>query len=82
MIELLSPEIIGIIAAVLGVLGFGFMQRKAGKRDAENKTHKDAAKREGRGRDAVSKEQQDTEGLSNSDIVDRMRRRDGDFRGL
>ena len=75
--------LIGGIVAILGAIGAAVIQTKGkAKAKAENKELKDTLKRQARGRDAVAEEQSESTGLSNSDIVDRMRRRDGDFRGL
>lgn len=46
--------------------------KEANRRDAKDQE----------GRNAVSEEQAETDGADVGDIVDRMRRRDGDWRGL
>jgi len=61
---------------LLAIVTFGAMKKKQGHTEAETDALKDGVEREERGRDAVAKEQAETTGLSNSDIIERMRRRD------
>ena len=61
---------------LLAIVTFGASQRSKGRTEAETDALKDSVEREERGRDAVAEEQSETTGLSNSDIVERMRRRD------
>lgn len=70
--------IIGGIGALLGI----FFVRKSGKA-AERADHLEKkADREERGRDAVAKEKAETTGSDNRTLVDRMRSRNRDRRGL
>jgi hypothetical protein len=78
----LWPYIAAAGAAIALWLGNNVRQRTKGRKEAETDNLKDAVEREKRGRDAVVEEQSDAEGLSNSDIVERMRGRDDDFTGL
>ena len=61
---------------LLAIVTFGALKKKQGADEAETDALKDSVEREERGRDAVAKEQSETTGLSNSDIIERMRRRD------
>ena len=63
------------VAFLLAVVTFGALERRKGRKQAEIDNLKDSVKREKSGRDAVAKEQTDAKGLSNSDIIDRMRGR-------
>jgi len=77
-----APHIAGFVALLVGLVGWGAKKKRDGRKQAENDNLKDAIDRGKRGLDAMAKEQAETDGLSNSDIVDRMRRRDSDFTGL
>jgi len=76
------PYILAVGAAIVALLGYGAWQYRKGVKEAETDAMMDAYDREKGGRDAVVQEQADADGLSNGDIVDRMRRRDSDFTGL
>jgi len=80
VIELIAgpilPYIMAAGGALLAIMTFGLSQRREGRTEAETDALRDSVEREERGRDAVAKEQTETSGLSNSDIVDRMRSRD------
>lgn len=78
----LLPYLLAAGVVLAALRGFGARQRANGRKEAETDNLKDAVKRAKRGRDAVIEEQSDAEGLSNSDIVERMRRRDDDFTGM
>lgn len=86
MIGMLLSELWPYLAgAVLMFLGAAGLYRK-GRRDVAQKRDLDAArttiKQEAKGRDAVSQEKRAVEGIDSSGIVDRLRRRDGDWRGM
>lgn len=70
------------VAFATSVAGAWWRGRKSGRDKVERRLARDQRKREGRGRDAVEQESAESAGLSNRDIVERMRRRDGDFGGL
>ncbi|NOD65752.1 hypothetical protein [Ruegeria sp. HKCCD6109] len=71
--------LLGVIAAFLGTYRMG---RREGALGAEKDALEESDERQKDGRDAVAKEQADTDGLSGGDIVDRLRSRDRDWRGL
>jgi len=76
------PQVLAGLGALVGVAVAYFKVRKGGRDSLENEILRDAEERERRGRNAVSKEQADADGLSSSDLVDRLRRRSGDFGGM
>ena len=72
-----------IAAAVLLAIGtFGATMKRAGRREAEADAALDQQGREKRGRNALAKEKRAVDGLSARDIIDRLRSRDRDWRGL
>lgn len=78
----LWPYLAGAFVMFLGAFG---LYRK-GRSDVIAKRELEAArttiKQEVKGREAVLDEQRAVEGSGNRDIVDRLRRRDGDWRGM
>ena len=70
------PYILAAGAALVSFMAYGRSKKKQGRTEAETDALKDSVEREERGRDAVAEEQSETTGLSNSDLVERMRRRD------
>lgn len=67
---------------ILGIFGYGEMKRREGKISQETEDLKaDANKRE-EAREAAFKEKRDVDGLSDSDLVDRLRRRGDDWGSL
>ena len=75
-----TPYLVAAGAAVLGFVALIFKSK--GKHMAINEANQEATDREVRGRDAVSKEQIESTGISAGDAIERMRRCDGDFVGL
>lgn len=71
--------LLGALAAFMGVYVAG---RRKGADKAESKAMKERIERQKDGRDAVIDEQQKTSGLSDSDVIDRMRRRSRDRGGM
>lgn len=73
-------------AGLLALAGAALGIYRKGRKDANTRTALDAAediaKRERKGRDAVADEKRATHGADNRDLVDRLRGRDGDWRGL
>jgi len=82
----LFPDLLLYLSVVGGAIALwltnNIRQRAKARKDAETDALKDSVNREKRGRDAVTEEQSDAEGLSNSDLVERMRRRHRDPTGL
>lgn len=70
------------LLALLGAVAAFVTARQSGRKSAENKQLKDAAKREQRGRDAATKEKRDTRDADKHKLIDRLRGRDGDFGGM
>lgn len=71
--DMLLPVIGMIVVFIAGMFGYS-----KGRRSGENKVLGKTAKRESEGRDAVRKEQSETDGVSSSDLADRLRGRGGD----
>ena len=78
MVSILLSIFSRLWSAVVGPLT-AFMW---GSDRAKRKAAEDALERQRKADDATAKERKETSGLSDSDIVDRLRRRDGDWRGL
>ena len=74
----LWPYVAGALA-ILVILAEVF--RRGGNQQKE-KDLLDTFERDKEGRRAVYREQAETDGLSSGDLVERMRRRDGDWGGL
>lgn len=78
---LLPPELLvyagAAIAAIVGFFTYGASKKREGKKELEHEHTKDKARREAAGRDAL-REGRDS-GLS---PADRVRRNDGDWRGM
>ena len=70
------PYLLTAGAALVSFMAYGRSKKKQGRTEAETDALKDSVEREERGRDAVANEQSETTGLSNSDLVERMRSRD------
>ena len=70
------PYILAAGAALVSFMAYGSAKKKQGRTEVETDALRDSADRQEKGRDAVAEEQSETTGLSNSDIVERMRRRD------
>ena len=64
--DMLLPVIGAIVVLVAGIFGYS-----KGRRVSERESNK----REKDGRDAVRKEQSETDGLSSADLADRLRKR-------
>jgi hypothetical protein len=75
-------KLLGVLLSVIALFTFGFIKKKEGKQSLENDILKDQEKRKDRGREAGFKEKRAIEGLSDSDVLDRLRRRDGDWGSL
>ena len=78
----LWPYIAGLLGIIAGALGLYAKGRSDAKAKAETATLRDTAKREDAGREAVAKEKRATDGATDRDIVDSLRRRDGDWGGM
>ena len=70
------------LTGVLGVLAYGWSKKREGASEAATEALRDDAKKLEKAREAVYEEKRNVNGLSPSDIVDRMRRRDGDWGSL
>ncbi len=70
--------IIGLFGKLLAPLGFLW----AGSERAERKRLEDAIERGREARNAASDERKDTDDASDADVVERLRKRDGDWRGV
>lgn len=81
MIDLILSNLEWLIGGVVAIFG-ALVLRQGGKHKANVDQLKDAQKREEAGRDAVKEHHTKDRDDSPDAIVDRMRRRDGDSRGL
>lgn len=67
------------LTALLGVLAYGWSKKREGALEASTKALRDDAKKLEKAREAAYEEKRDVSGLSDSDLIDRLRRRDGDW---
>lgn len=85
LFELLLPNIewvIGAVGGLLAILGYGYAKKRQGASEANTKALEASAKiKKEAGKDAF-KEKRSTDGLSDSDVLDRLRRRTDDWGGL
>lgn len=77
----------GIIATLAGILGavggvLLWVVRRFGRADAKVDQLEDAERRRKAGENAAAKERKDTDGLSDDDVADRLRKRTDEWRGL
>lgn len=80
---MLNPlDILSRLFSALSRLVGPLMGYLAGKRGQKAKQAEDRLERRKDAENAGAQEREDTKGLSDSDVVDRVRRRDGDWRGL
>lgn len=77
-----APYIAGFVALAVAYLGVSWSSKKRARAETEAKAARTKSKQEGKGRDAVAAEKRAIDGLDNRDLVDRVRRRDGDWRGV
>jgi hypothetical protein len=71
----LWPWLIGALAVVGGLFGFGRSQKAKGKAEAKTEALEDSAKRQEEGREAVS----DLRGADRDNLVKRLRDNDGQW---
>lgn len=69
------PWLLGALAIVGGLFGFGRAQKAKGKAEAKTEALEDSAKRQEEGREAVS----DLRGADRDDLVKRLRDNDGQW---
>lgn len=69
----------GALAALLAVLGYGALKKREGRQEAREAARQAQDDKAKEARNAAQDEREATDGLSDSDIVDRLRRRDGDW---
>jgi hypothetical protein len=70
------------LTALLGVLVYGWSQKREGASEALTEALRDDAKKLEKAREAAYREKRDVDGISNSDLVDRLRSRDNDWGSL
>lgn len=70
------------LTAVLGLFAYGWAKKREGASEAATEALKDDVKKLEKAREAAYKEKRDASGLSDSDLVDRLRRRGDDWGGL
>lgn len=69
-------------AAVMAVLVVLRRAKRQGRADVKAEINEDRIERMEAGNEAVERERAETSGADNSALVDRMRRRDGDWGGV
>ncbi len=72
---------LGAVAGLLLLL-FGWMKKKQGQTELENKLLKDKQEKLIEARKDAAEEKRSTAGLSDSDVIKRLRSRDDDWRRL
>jgi len=70
------------LTAVLGVLAYGWSKKREGASEAATEALLDDVKKLEKAREAAYEEKRNVSGLSPSDIVNRLRSRDGDWGSL
>lgn len=71
----LMPWALGIVAALAGLLGYGRTKKAEGREQTYIEVLKDRHDREEKGREAAA----DLRGADRDELVDRMRRNDGQW---
>jgi hypothetical protein len=86
MLQQITSKVLWVFAVVVALLTSIKLIRRDAVKDAgvrlENTTLKEKDRKLDEGRKAVSKEKRSTDGLSDSDVVDRLRRRSSDWGGV
>lgn len=67
------------LGAVLALFAYGWSKKREGASEAATKALKQDAIKLEKAREAAYKEKRDVDGVSDSDLVDRLRRRDNDW---
>ena len=70
------------LTALLGLFAYGYAKKREGASEALTDALKDDAKKLEKAREAAYREKRHINGVSNSDLVDRLRRRGDDWGGL
>lgn len=70
------------LAFLVFIFTFGRVKYRQGVKEAVQDIREQEDKREDKGREAAFKEKRDTDGLSDGDVVDRLRRRTDRWGGL
>lgn len=71
-----------VVAGAGVILGAYLLGRREGAQGEAQDALRDGVRRDKEGRNAVAREKQETAGADNRTLVDRLRGRDGDWRGL
>lgn len=70
------------LTAILGLFAYGYAKKREGASQAATEALRDNVKKMEKAREAAYKEKRDVDGLSDRDLVDRLRRRSDDWGGL
>lgn len=70
------------LTAVLSLFAYGWAKKREGASQAATEALKDDVQKLEKAREAAYKEKRDAGGLSDSDLINRLRRRDGDWGSL
>lgn len=85
MWKLLSPfkwillKVAAVLTASLALISYGAMKKRQGETKVEVETLQQEVKKQEKSREAAYKEKRDVDGLSDSDLIDRLRRRGDDW---
>ena len=72
----------GAVFLVVTIFTFGKIKQNEGATKVENKNLRNEEEKRVKGREAAFKEKRDVDGVPDSDLVDRLRRRGDDWGGL
>lgn len=75
-------KIAAIATASLALISYGLMKKKQGKVEVKVETLQQEVRKQEKSREAAYKEKRDVDGLSDSDLIDRLRRRGDDWGSL
>lgn len=70
------------LTALLGVFVYGYAKKREGASEAHTEALEDDAEKLEKAREAAYKEKRNVNGISDSDLVDRLRRRGDDWGSL
>lgn len=85
LLEFVAPYagwIAGVVAGLLALLGYGYTKKRQGASEALTKALQEGDKLKKKASKDAFKEKRSTNGLSDSDVVDRLRRRTDRWGGM
>ena len=75
-------KVAAVLTASLALISYGMMKKKQGKDEAKVETLQADVQKQEKAREAAYEEKRDVDGLSDSDLVNRLRRRGDDWGSL